>query len=420
MSGTLGDQASPTTGYRTFAMLWGARILSTVAFQVQVVAIGWQIYALTGRALDLGLIGLSQFIPMVLLTLVVGQVADRFNRAAVIGICQAIEATAALALTLGVMGEWLGRNGILAIVAVVGSARAFEAPTMAALMPGLVPQSVVHRATAWFASATQSAQIVGPALGGVLYGLTPVAAYGLAAVLFATAAGLAIAIGTPPHTRAGEPLTLSSIFSGVAFIRSQPLLFGTLSLDLFAVLFGGATALLPIYARDILQTGPWGLGLLRSALALGSLTMAVWLAYRPIERRLGVKLFTAVIVFGAATFVFGISSNLVLSLSALVVLGASDVVSVVIRMTLVQLRTPDAMRGRVSAINSLFIGTSNQLGEFESGLTAALIGVVPSVVMGASATIAIALLWMYLFPALRRVHSFIEEVNVPSNVAPHR
>jgi MFS family permease len=288
-------------------------------------------------------------------------------------------------------------------VAVIGAARAFEGPTMAALAPTLVPRHLIPRGTAWVTSANQTAQIVGPALGGFLYALGPTTVYATAGAILVVAAVLATLIRRTPITRVREPLTLASFFSGLLFIRQTRVLLGVMTLDFFAVLLGGATALLPIFARDILGTGPWGLGLLRSAPAFGALAMSIVLAHHPIERRVGRVLFRTVVVFGVATIVFALSTNLVLSLGALALLGASDVISVVIRVSLLQMRTADEMRGRVTATHSLFSGSSNQLGEFESGLTAALFGVVPSVLIGGIGTIVIAALWMWLFPELRRV-----------------
>jgi len=378
--------------HRSFALLWAARALSTLAFHVQTVAVGWQLYELTGGALDLGLVGLVQFVPMILLTLVAGQAADRYERRRIVVVCQLVKAMAAATLALGTSGGWLGRESILFTMAAVGGARAFESPTLAALVPDVVPRTLIAPAAAWSVSANQTARIVGPAFGGVLYGLSPTAT-----LIRGTRA-------VPER----EPVTLDTVFSGINFIRSRPVLLGTMSLDLFAVLLGGATALLPIYARDILGTGPAGLGLLRSAPAVGALATSLVLAQRPLERRVGRTLFRAVIAFGAATVAFGLSTHLVLSVAALAVLGASDVVSVVIRFSLVQIRTPDAMRGRVSAVHSLFTGTSNQLGEFESGLVAALLGPVPAVLIGGLGTIAVAALRMHLFPDLRRIRAFEE------------
>ena len=380
-------------------------MLSTFAFQMQAVAVGWQIYAITGSALDLGLVGLVQFLPMILLTLVVGRFADRYDRRAIVSCCQVLQAGAATLLALGSAGGWLGRESMLAIVAVVGAARAFEGPTMAALMPGLVPRLAIPRAAAWAISATQTAQIVGPSLGGLLYLAGPGAVYAAAAALFVLAGVCTATIRIAGALRDRAAVTLPPLFSGITFIAGTPILLGTLSLDLFAVLLGGATALLPIYAADILATGPWGLGLLRSAPAVGALVMSFVLVRHPIERRVGPRLFGAVLAFGAATVVFGLSTSLPLSFAALAVLGGADVVSMVIRSSLVQLRTPDAMRGRVSAVSSLFTGTSNQLGEFRAGLTAAYLGAVPAVLIGGLGSILVAGLWMYLFPALRGIRT---------------
>jgi MFS family permease len=373
------------------------------------VAVGWQLYALTGSALDLGLVGLVQFAPMILLTLVVGQVADRYDRRLVASVCQIAKAVAAGTLALGAAGHWESKASILALMALVGAARAFENPAVAALVPDVVPRPLISRATAWVVSANQTAQIAGPALGGFLYLLGPAPAYYTAGVLFCLAGIAAAAIRSRQTARLREPVTLDTVFSGLAFIRSRPVLLGTMSLDLFAVLFGGATALLPIYALDILHTGPGGLGLLRSAPAAGALMMSVFLAHHPLRHRIGRTLFRAVLTFGAATVVFGVSTSFPLSLAALATLGAADVVSVVIRASLVQIRTPDAMRGRVSAVHSLFTGTSNQLGEFESGLAATLFGTVPAVLIGGLGTIAVASLWMLLFPDLRRIRAFEED-----------
>jgi MFS family permease len=367
------------------------------------VAIGWQLYALSGSALDLGLVGLVQFGTQIALTLIVGQAADRYDRRAIIALCRTVSAAAAATLFAGTLVGALTTGRILALVAVVGAARAFEGPTMSALVASLVSQPLVPKAMAWSVSANQAARIVSPALGGVLYVLGAEVVYAVAATLFLIAGLLAALIRAARAQREREQFTLESFLSGILYIRNSRLLLGMMSLDLFAVLLGGATALLPIYARDVLQTGPWGLGLLRSAPAVGALVTSIVLARYPIERQVGRVMLRAVAVFGTATVVFGMSTHMVLSLFALAVLGASDVVSVVIRVSLVQLRTPDAMRGRVSAVHSLFTGTSNQLGEFESGVTAALLGAVPAVLIGGLGTIAVAALWTRLFPELRRV-----------------
>jgi MFS family permease len=389
-----------------FAFLWSSRVLANVGSQMLAVAVGWQLYALTGSALDLGLVGLAEFVPIVALTLVVGQVADRYDRRLIAVACQVVKAVATVVLALGTLGGWQSKTSILALVALVGAARAFENPTMTAMVPEVVPRSGVARAMAWVVSANQTAQILGPAVGGLLFALGPATTYWAAGALFVLAGSCAAAIRRQRAARARSPVTLDTVFSGVAFIVNRPVLLGTMSLDLFAVLLGGATALLPIYARDILGVGPTGLGLLRSGPAAGALLMSMFLARYPLERGIGRTLFRAVIVFGAATVVFGLSTNFALSLLALSVLGAADVVSVVIRVSLVQLRTPDDMRGRVSAVHSLFTGTSNQLGAFESGLVASLLGAVPAVLIGGLGTIAVAVLWMVLFPDLRRIRAY--------------
>jgi MFS family permease len=377
-------------------------VLSTLAVQIQTVAVGWQIYLLTGRALDLGLVGLAQFVPTVALTLVVGPVADRYDRRVVVVSCQLVEAGATAALALGSLGGWLTRDGILAILVILGAARAFENPARAALLPRLVPVTLLSRAIASVTAAGQTARIVGPALGGALYDLGPAPVYLSVAALYVVGALLTVLVRDRHPARPREQLTTTSLFSGVAFILSRRLLLGLMSLDLFAVLLGGATALLPIYAREILGTGAGGLGLLRAAPAVGALAMSLLLARRPIEHHAGPALLGSILVFGLATVVFGVSTNLSLSLVALGVLGASDLLSVIIRQSLVQLRTPDGMRGRVSAVHSLFTGTSNQLGEFESGVLAAMFGAVSAVLIGGVGTIVVVALWTYRFPELRR------------------
>jgi MFS family permease len=379
-------------------------VSSTLAQHMQSVAIGWQLYTLTGSALDLGLVGLVQFLPIVPLTLVAGPVADRYDRRVVVVVCQVAEAAATAALALGSLHGWLGRGSILGIVAVLGVARAFENPARAALLPRLVSFAQLSRAIASVTAAGQTARIVGPALGGAFYALGATTVYGLVAGLYLLGAVLIALVRDAPVARPRIEVTAASLLSGVAFIVRQRLLLGLMSLDLFAVLLGGATALLPIYARDILDTGPWGLGLLRAAPGVGALALSLVLARWPIERNAGPLLFGSIVVFGVATLVFGVSTNLPLSLVALGVLGASDLLSMIIRQSMVQIRTPDDMRGRVSAVHSLFTGTSNQLGEFESGLLAALIGAVAAVLVGGIGTLLVAGLWMYRFPELRRFH----------------
>ncbi len=386
-----------------FVRFWLARTLSTAAFQIVAVVVGWQIFTLTGSTLQLGLIGLAQFIPMLLLTIPAGHVADRYDRRTVVRSCQAVEALAAVALALGSWQGWLGAHGIFAAVAVIGAARTFESPTVSALLPGVVPAEALPSAFALSASAIQTATIIGPALGGALYIAGPPLAYAVIAGVFALASLLVGGLRLERAPPRREPPSLASLLSGFTYIRDHAIVLGAISLDLFAVLLGGATALLPVYARDILHTTPVGLGVLRAAPAVGALLTSVALARHPLTRRAGAKMFLAVGLFGLATVAFGLSTSFPLSLLALAVLGAADVLSMVVRSSLVQLQTPDAMRGRVSAVNSMFVGTSNQLGEFESGLTASLFGTVPAVVLGGLGTVAVALLWSRLFPALRKV-----------------
>jgi MFS family permease len=388
-------------GYISFA---ASRVFSSLSFQAITVAMGWMIYDQTHSAFMLGLVGFFQFLPMVVLTFVVGQVADRFNRQRIGLICQLIEAATSLVLAVAVWKGWVTPTVILVSVAILGAVTSFERPTMAALLPNVVPASLLPKAVATSTSMMQTAFIIGPSLGGLLYGLSPVAPFIMAAVLFAVASFNVISIVTErqqPSSR--EPVTLNSVFAGVAFIKGRPLMLGTISLDLFAVLLGGATALLPIFSRDILHAGPLGLGLLRAAPAIGALVMSIVLARRPLQTGVGKKMLIAVAIFGLATIVFSLSSNITLSVCSLLIVGAADTVSVVVRSSLVQLLTPDAMRGRVNAVNSLFIGTSNQFGEFESGMMAAVLGPVATGIVGGLGTIAVVLLWTRLFPDLVKV-----------------
>lgn len=388
----------------SFMRYWCARVLSVGSFQILSVVVGWQVYALTQSVFQLGLVGLVQFLAIFLLTLPAGVAADRYNRKRIIRICQGITALTAALLA------WASHNGglttavIFAGIAVVGVARAFEHPTTQAFLPNVVPPEALPRALALSSSAMQTAIILGPALGGLLYLAGPEAAYAVVALFYAVASLLVAGIKMRSHHPAPrQPVSLQTVFSGFSFIKSKPLILGAISLDLMAVMLGGATALLPVFAHDVLHTGPVGLGVLRAAPAVGALVVSLALARYPLRRRAGLAMFAAVGVFGVATVVFGLSTWFPLSLAALVTLGGADVVSVVVRSSLVQLGTPDAMRGRVSAVNSLFIGTSNQLGEFESGMTAALFGTVPAVVLGGIGTLAAAVVWMVIFPQLRKV-----------------
>jgi len=394
--------------HRPFLLFLGSRALSSMAFQGTGVAVGWLVYDLTRNPFDLGLIGLCQFLPMVVFTFVAGHVADAFDRRRIGFVCQVIEAVTLCVVTLGVWQGWLGLQAIFAAVAVLGSVQAFERPTMAALLPGIVPPSALSRAIANSTSVMQTALVIGPSLAGLLYGLGPVVPFAVATIFFL---GASLAVSFIPHLGTlprREPVTLKSVFAGAAFIRSRPVMLGTISLDLFAVLLGGATALLPVYARDILHAGPIGLGLLRTSPAIGAVAMSLVLGRFPLTRRVGAIMLVAVGIFGLATIVFAVSTNIALSVAMLLVLGAADTISVVVRTSLVQLLTPDAMRGRVNAINSLFIGTSNQLGEFESGTLASFVGPVWAVALGGLGTIAVVLLWTRLFPALPKVQTFKE------------
>jgi MFS family permease len=390
-------------GHRPFLLFVSARAFSEFSYQIGTVAIGWQVYALTGSAFALGMVGLVQFIPSALLVFAAGHVADRYDRRRVVQICQYVQALTAGFLAWGTFGGWLNVVEIFTALGLFGIATAFESPAAAALIPAVAPPGMLQRATAVSTAAWQISAISGPALGGFAYAVAPGTPYVVMAVFWLLSGMLNGAIKLIGPVAVKEPPTVASLFAGVGFVRRNPAILGTISLDLFAVLLGGATALLPIYARDILHTGPWGLGVLRGAPAVGALIMSGVLARHAITRRAGVRMFQAVIVFGLATVVFAVSRSIGLSILALAIMGAADTVSVVIRIALVQLSTPDEMRGRVGAVNYLFVNASNQLGEFESGLTAALFGAVPAVVLGGVGTIAIALLWMKLFPTLRDV-----------------
>jgi MFS family permease len=403
MSSASSGSAGTLFRHRPFLFFFSARGFSKFCYQIGAVAVGWQVYELTGSALDLGLVGLAQFVPMAMLVFVAGHAADRFDRRRVVQLSQLAAAATASLLAWGSFAGWLTVPEIFTAVAVFGAATAFESPAAAAMLPGVAPVGMLQRGTALSSAAFQIATITGPALGGLAYAAGPGVPYAIMTAFWLLAGILNGAIRLERQVATKGPPTLTALFAGVGFVRRNPPILGTISLDLFAVLFGGVTALLPIYARDILHTGPWGLGVLRGAPAVGALLMATALARYPIKRRVGMRMFQAVIVFGAATVLFALSHWLWFSMLALVVLGAADMVSVVIRISLVQLATPDAMRGRVGAVNYLFINASSQLGEFESGVTAALFGAMPAAALGGIGTIAVALLWMKLFPTLRDV-----------------
>ncbi len=393
---------SPTLLQQTpFVRFWMARVSGILSNQMLMLAVAWQMYDLTSSAWDLGLVGLFQFVPALLMTLPAGHLADRLHRARIFAACMATQAAVALVLLVSTEFSWTTRELILALSVVLGMVRAFQMPAQQALTPLLVPPSLLQRAISVGSVGMQIAIVGGPALGGLLYGAGPATVYGACLGLSLVSAAFTSTVHYH-HIPAQRAATLASVFAGVAFVWRRQVLMGAISLDLFAVLLGGATALLPIYARDILHTGPQGLGLLRAAPAIGALLMTLVLVRFPLQRHAGYKLLAAVGVFGLATLVFGVSTHFGLSMLALAVTGAADSISVVTRQTLMQLDTPDEMRGRVSAVNSIFIGASNQLGEFESGATAALWGPVGSVVVGGLGTLVIALAWLRLFPDLAK------------------
>jgi MFS family permease len=404
---TVSGQSSPyLTQQRPFVLFWLARLASSMGYQMLALVISWQVYQLTNSALDLGLVGLIQFAPAVVLTLLTGHAADRYDRRAIIRAAQGVNVVAALVITVALFTHSLSRDLLFAAVFLIGCARAFELPTAGALVPALVPAPLISRAVAAWTSANQTAVVCGPALGGLIYAVSPIVVTCICVVLFSTAMTFVTLIRITGTPAGREPPSFTSVLAGFDFIRTRRRLLGVITLDLFVVILGGATALLPIYARDILSVGPVGLGLLRSAPAAGALLTAVTLAHHPVERRIGPKMFTAVVIFGVATIVFALSGTFLLSLAALAVLGAADATSIIIRVSLVQIETPDAMRGRVSAINSLFVSSSNTLGEFESGAIAAVFGAVPSAVIGGIGSLVIAAAWMLMFPSLRRVDRF--------------
>jgi MFS family permease len=397
-------QASVITGPVRLYLL--ARFCGSAAFQIQGVAVGWYIYQLTNSPLYLGFVGLAMFLPTVSLALFAGQAIDQFPRRYVLIAAWSVQALAAasigiLALTGAGTVFW-----IFVLIAFVGAGRSFEQPAQSALLPSLVPVAVFPRVTPASSLVNQFAVIIGPALGGLLFIFgAPVAFFG-AVIIVLVAIGAIFALPRQPP-RPAQPLSWKSFMSGVDFIIHAEAVRGAITLDMFGVFFGGATALLPIFARDILQIGPVGLGLLRSAPALGALVTGLYLARHPMDHRVGKRMLIAVAFFGGATIVFGLSHWLWLTTMALIVIGAADVVSVVVRSTLVQTATPDDIRGRVSAVNSLFVGTSNQLGEFESGVTADWFGAVGSVVLGGAATLVVVAVASRCFPALRRMDRFI-------------
>ncbi len=389
--------------YPDFILYQSARFLIVLALEMQSVAVGWQVYEITRRPLDLGLVGLAQFLPGVLLFLVAGHAADIFDRRRLLMVCYA-----GFALCSGLLLEITLRRQpavrpIYIVLVVLGVVRCFNWPASRALLPQLVADEHFPNAIAWNSAIFQTATILGPALGGVIYAAFrgPSAVYGLATAASVAASLATLKIRLRAAARPREPISLKTVLAGFHYVWRHKLVLGSISLDLFAVLLGGAVALLPVYASEILKTGPWGLGILRSAPAVGAAITAFFLAHRPLRGHEGVTMLWCVAGFGVFTIVFGLSRSLTLSLLALLMVGATDMVSVVIRALLVQLGTPDEMRGRVNAIDMLFIGASNELGEFESGLTAHWFGTVPAVVLGGVGTLVVIALWAFLFPELR-------------------
>ena len=392
--------------HRNFRLFIVARFCATLAVQMQGVAVGWQVYAISGNPLDLGLIGLAQFAPFAILVLVAGQIADRADRRLILFLCFAVECLCGICLlaftVAGLQAVW----PVFAVMALYGSARAFMMPTGQAIMPNLVPSESFANAVAINSSSFQMATLTGPTLGGLLYMLGPEVVYFSVASLLLISLLLLLFVRIARGAASANPATWRTFLEGLHFVWKKPIVLGAISLDLFAVLFGGATALLPAVASDILQVGPAELGLLRTAPGVGAALTAMTLAFFPISRQVGRWMFDGVALFGVATILFGLSSNLYLSLTALALLGVGDMVSVYIRQMLVQLETPDAIRGRVSAVNSVFIGASNELGEFESGLAAAWLGLTPSIIMGGFATLLVVMFWSKGFSALRTMDYF--------------
>lgn len=397
-----------TTGPRSpfrhaaFARYWWARFIAVFAIQIVSVAVGWQIYDHTRDAFLLGLVGLVQFLPSLVLVLVTGAVADRYNRRRIMAACIAVEGLCALALFALAYEGLFDVTWIFLVLLLFGIARAFISPAIQSLVVNLVPLEDFSTAVAWNTSSWQIGTIVGPVAGGLLYGISPQAAYLVAAALMALSVGLTLSIPKPLQKTVSAPASWETLSAGIRYVWSNPIVLGAISLDLFAVLLGGATALLPIYARDILDVGPWGLGLLRAAPGIGAVAMSIYLINNPIRDHAGIIMFGSVALFGLFTMVFGASSLAWLSIVALAALGAVDMISVYIRETLVQLATPDAVRGRVNAVNMVFVGASNELGEFRAGSMASMIGAVPAVVIGGLGAVIVAGVWAWWFPDLRK------------------
>lgn len=404
---------------RDFILFVLTRLLATVGTQMASVAVGWQIYDLTGDPFDLGLIGLVQFIPMISLSLFAGHVADQSDRTRIIFFC--IFSMMLCSLAFYLLETMLGLTRVLIYVVLffMGITLAFLGPAAHALLPLLVPTERFPQAVAWNSSAWQAAMILGPSLGGVIYGFTDSAAtvYAVSTGILGIAMVLFLYVQRQAKSTKKEPATWTSLLAGIQYVWKEKIILGATSLDLFAVLLGGAVALLPVYAKDVLHVGPAGLGILRAAPGVGAAFMGIILAFRPIERKVGTRMFFYVALFGLFTVLFGLSKNFIFSVICLTLMGAFDLVSVVIRQSLVQLRTPNEMRGRVSSVNLVFIRTSNELGEFESGLTAAWFGTVPAVIIGGIGTCLVTGLWAWLFPELRQLNHFEQREPIPKETS---
>jgi MFS family permease len=389
--------------HSSYTRFFFARFLLSFSQQIVSVAVGWQMYDQTGSAIYLGLIGLVQFLPSLLLILVTGSVADRYNRRAIAALCSLVSALCTLALlVMTVMGTFTPLP-VFAVLLIFGIERAFMSPAVQSLAPNLVPEQDLSNAIAWNSSSWQLAAITGPVLGGLLYGVSATTAYTVAVIFSVLGAALLYTIPKPVQKTTGETKSWAMILGGFSFIRAEKVVLGAISLDLFAVLLGGATALMPIFARDILTLGPWGLGLLRAAPGLGAIVMAIFLAAYPLKHRAGIYMFIGVALFGVGTIIFGISTNTEVSIAALALMGAADMVSVYVRESLIALWTPDQLRGRVNAVNMVFVGASNELGEFRAGTMAAIFGAVPAVVIGGIGTLVVAAIWASSFSKLRGI-----------------
>ncbi|MGO7166397.1 MFS transporter [Rhizobium leguminosarum] len=389
--------------HSSYTRFFFARFLLSFSQQIVSVAVGWQMYDQTGSAIYLGLIGLVQFLPSLLLILVTGSVADRYNRRAIAALCSLVSALCTLALlVMTLMGSFTPLP-VFAVLLIFGIERAFMSPAVQSLAPNLVPEEALSNAIAWNSSSWQLAAITGPVFGGLLYGVSAPTAYTVAVIFSVLGAALLYMIPKPVQKTTGETKSWAMILGGFSFIRAEKVVLGAISLDLFAVLLGGATALMPIFARDILTLGPWGLGLLRAAPGLGAIVMAIFLAAYPLRHRAGIYMFIGVALFGIGTIIFGVSTNTEVSIAALALMGAADMVSVYVRESLIALWTPDQLRGRVNAVNMVFVGASNELGEFRAGTMAALFGAVPAVVIGGVGTLVVAAIWASSFPKLRGI-----------------